>query len=164
MNNRLQTAWETRLAIYRFLKAKGQSEMSAIASAFPDLPHETLRKTLHRMRAELAIAIVKGRCNIARYSATSTEPKPKARASAPQPAAKKTRTQTRQKPVATPQKKRKTRQAKDAQEPDQVQTGPRIETIAPGHIRVHPGDRPIPNQRGQGALRGKATINCGHNY
>lgn len=164
MTNRLQSAWETRLAIYKFLKANGKSEISAIASAFPDVPHETLRKTLQRMRANLAIAIVKGRCNIARYSATSIVPKPKAMAIAPTTAIDKTRQQTMKKLVATPQKKCKTRQAKDDHQPDQSQTGPLIETIAPGHIRVRPGDRPIPNQRGQGALRTKVTINCGHDY
>lgn len=173
MSNHIHIAWQLRHDVHQWLKAHIGSDMAAINAAFPDVRRDTMRNTIARLRNDLNVVMFNGIGNVARYSCATDEIKPlehtlerlreggrrnvknahtawvksrsgnpkRKRAAAPQP-------QPKPAPVV---------------EPKAQPSGPRIEVIAPGHIRVHPA-HPIRDQRGQGAARRDVTIKCSHNY
>lgn len=173
MSNRIHTAWQQRHDVHQWLKTHIGSDMAAISAAFPDMVLDTLRKTLRRLCTDLNVVMVNGIGNVGRYSACTAEIKPLEHTlerlrEGGRKNVKNAHTAWVKSRSGNPKRKRAAQQAKPKPapvvQPKAQPSGPRIEIIAPGHIRVHPGAHPIRDQRGQGALRRTVHVDCSHNY
>lgn len=172
MSNRIHAAWQQRHDLYLWLKSHIGSTMPEINAAFPSVPRDTLRNTIKRLRLDLNVVMVNGPGNIGRYSAVTAEIKPLAHTiermrEGGRRNVKRALAGWMQARAGKPNRKHDTapKPPEQATVDHKTQTGdPRIEIIAPGHIRYHPGASPISNQGGQGALRRSVYVDCAHNY
>lgn len=173
MSNRIQTAWQLRHDVHQWLKAHIGSDMAAISAAFPEVHRDTMRNTVARLRRDLNVVMINGIGNVAHYSACTAEIKPLEHTierlrEGGRKNVKNAHTAWVKSRSGNPKRKRAAQQAEPKPapvvEPKAAPSGPHIEIIAPGYIRVHPCAHPIRDQRGQGALRRDVTINCSHNY
>lgn len=189
--NRLHQAWQLRHDVHLWLKSHIGSTLAEIAAAFPAVGAHALRKTMVRLRRDLDVVMINRPANVGCYSAVSNEIRPlqetidrlrdggrrcvkfalagsiKARR-ANRPAAADDKTAGIAKPLKAAKAVAPAKLIK-APQPAKADTcegddEPRIQIVAPGHIRYRPGAKPIPNQGGQGALRRTVHIDCSRNY
>lgn len=156
--HRMQLTRELRAAIHAWLRGNPDADMTQICAAFASCKPDTVRKTIQRMRGHGSVYVAGKRGTSIRLY--------RARGDAPQ-LVKRISTPRKQKPTAAraPAAPRAARNpaAPVATAPvTPVEQQPPFEQIPGGKTVYRSGDNPEirKQQRGQGAVRPRACVNC----